>query len=155
MDDVIEAYGDREIETQRGRESVAPVLQQLLSTIQCDACQSAVRSGGQQTVSFLLLEGLTIPVLGCDDHLEQLSSTCDLSSEDTANIVHHRPAGGLSCPSCRLAPYNSSHPLIQVRDGAIVPIACPEHQSEIVQRFRTGLRTRQRLTSDLVTHSDP
>jgi hypothetical protein len=84
-----------------------------------------------------------------------LSSICDLSSEDTADILHHQPAGGLSCPSCRLAPYNASNSLIRVQDGAVVPIACPEHQSEIVQRFQTGLRTRQRLTSDLVTHSDP
>lgn len=132
----------------------SPDVQQSLSTIQCDACQSAVQSGGQQTVSFLLLEGLTIPVLGCDDHLEQFSLICELSSDNTADLLHHRPAGGLSCPSCRLAPYNAPYPLIQVQDGAIVPIACPEHQSEIAQRFQTGLRTRQQLTSDLVTHID-
>ncbi|NUC72952.1 hypothetical protein HTZ84_11625 [Haloterrigena sp. SYSU A558-1] len=132
----------------------SPDVQQPLSTIQCDVWRSAVRSGGQQTVSFLLLERLTIPLLGCDDHLEQFSSICELSTDDTAEIVHHRPAGGLSCPSCRLAPYNTSYPLIRVRDGAIVPIACPEHQSEIVQRFQTGLRTQQQLTSDFVTHID-
>ncbi|MDS0474005.1 hypothetical protein [Natrinema sp. 1APR25-10V2] len=133
----------------------SPDVQQTESAIRCDACQSTVRSGGQQAMSFLLLEGLTVPVLGCDDHLERFSSICGLSSEDAADILHHRPAGGLSCPSCRLAPNNASHPLIQVRDGAIVPIACPEHQSEIVQRFRTGLRTRQRLMSDPVSRSNP
>lgn len=100
-------------------------------------------------MSFLLLDQLTIPVLSCDEHLEQFSSVCGLTSEDTADLLSHRPAGGVSCPSCRLAPYNSSHPLVQVQDGAIIPMACPKHQSEIVQRFHTGIQTQHQLTASL------
>lgn len=126
-------------------------VQQSLSAIGCDACQSAVESGGQQELSFLLLDQLTIPVLSCDEHLEQFSSVCGLTSEDTADLLHHRPAGGVSCPSCRLAPYNSPHPVIQVQDGAIIPMACSKHQSEIVQRFHTGIQTQHQLTTSLDT----
>lgn len=129
-------------------------VQQPASAIQCDECESAVQSGGQQALSFLLLDQLTIPVISCDDHLEQFSSVCELTSEDPANLLHHQPAGGLPCPSCRLAPYNAPHPMIQVQDGALVPMACPKHQSEIVQRFQTGLQTQQQLTSGLNTPAD-
>lgn len=128
-----------------------PDLQQSSSAIGCDTCQSIVQSGGQQEVSFLLLDQLTIPVLSCDEHLEQFSSICGLTSEDTVDLLHHRPAGGVSCPSCRLSPYNSSHSLVHVRDGAILTMACPEHQSEIVQRFYTGLQTQYQLTTGLDT----
>ncbi|ELY96181.1 hypothetical protein C483_00105 [Natrialba hulunbeirensis JCM 10989] len=131
----------------------APDVQQPLSAIGCDACQSVVQSDGQQDVAFLLLDQLTISVLSCDEHLEQFSSVCGLTSEDTADLLHHRPAGGVSCPGCRLAPYNSSHPLIQVQDGALIPMACPKHQSKIVQRFHTGLQTQQQLTTGLDTTS--
>ena len=129
----------------------SPDDQQSLSAIGCDACQSAVQSGGQQEVSFLLLDQLTIPVLSCDEHLEEFSSVCGLTSKDTADLLHHRPAGGVSCPSCRLAPYNVPHPLVQVQDGVILPMACPKHQSEIVQRFYTGIQTQHQLTVGLDT----
>ncbi len=133
----------------------SPDIQQSLSAIGCDACQSAVQSGSQQEVSFLLLDQLTIPVLSCDDHLEQFSSICGLTSEDTADLLHHRPAGGLSCPNCRLAPYNSPHPLVQVQNGVILPMACPEHQSELVQRFHTGIQTQHQMTTGLDTNTSP
>lgn len=129
--------------------------QQSLAVVRCDDCQSVVESGGQQEFSFLLLEQLTIPVLGCDDHLEQFASVCELTAEESAELLDHRPAGGLPCPGCRLAPYDSPHPLIQVRNGAVVPMACSDHQSEILERFRTGLRTRHQLTTDLGTSPDP
>ncbi len=32
-------------------------------------------------------------------------------------------------------------------------MACPEHQSKIVQRFHTGLQTQQQLRTDLDTTS--
>lgn len=133
----------------------SPTVQQPASVIGCDACQSAVQSGGQQDLAFLLLDQLTLPILSCDDHLEQFSSVCELTSEDTADLLHHRPAGGLSCPSCRLAPHNPPHPLVQVQEGAIIPMACPKHQSEIVQRFQTGLQTQHQLTSGLDTGTGP
>ncbi|QLK26636.1 hypothetical protein HYG81_03190 [Natrinema zhouii] len=121
------------------------------SPIHCDECRSAIRSDRQQAVSFLLLDQLTIPVLSCDDHLERFASICGLTSESTADLLNHRPAGGICCPSCRLAPYNSSRPVIPIEDGVLVPMACPEHQSEIVQRFHTGLQTQQQLSTSLRT----
>ncbi|MDQ2052805.1 hypothetical protein RBH26_20400 [Natronolimnohabitans sp. A-GB9] len=121
------------------------------SPIHCEACQSAFRSGSRQAVSFLLLDHLTVPALGCDDHLEQFASVCGLTSEDTADLLQHRPAGGIRCPGCRLAPHSTAHPMLSVREGAVTPMACPDHQAEIVQRFQTGLRTRQQLSADIGT----
>jgi hypothetical protein len=120
-----------------------------LPAIDCDACQSALDPESQHAVSFLLLDHLRIPVLSCDDHLEQFTSICGLSSDDTATLLHHHPAGGISCPGCRFASYSMARSLVPVQDGAIVPIACPEHQSKIIQRFQTGLQTHQQLTSGL------
>jgi len=119
--------------------------------IRCDECRSALRSDRQQAVSFLLLDQLTIPVLSCDDHLERFTSICGLTTEATADLLHHRPAGGITCPGCRLAPYSSTQHMIPVQEGIIVPMACPEHQSEIVQRFQTGLQTQQQLSVSLGT----
>lgn len=118
-----------------------------LPAIECDACQSALDPDSQQAASFLLLDQLRIPVLSCDDHLEQFSSICGLTSDDTATVLHHHPAGGISCPGCRFASYSAAQSIVPVQDGAIVPIACPEHQSKIIQRFHTGLQTHQQLTS--------
>ena len=121
------------------------------STIRCEECQSAFRSESRQAISFLLLDQLTIPAIGCDDHLEQFSSICDLTTTDTADLLDHRPAGGICCPGCRLAPNNSPHPMIPIQDGAVVVVACSEHQSEIVQRFHAGLQTRRYLTASSST----
>ena len=122
--------------------------------IDCDACQSVLDPDGQQSVSFLLLDHLRIPLLSCDDHLEQFTSICELTSNDTATLLHHQPAGGISCPGCRFASYSMAQSLVPVQDGAIVPVACPEHQSKIIQRFQTGLQTHQQLTSGLGTTTD-
>ena len=123
--------------------------------IDCDACQSVLDPDGPQSVSFLLLDHLRIPLLSCDDHLERFTSICGLSSNDTATLLHHQPAGGISCPGCRLASYSTAQSLVPVQDGAIVPIACPEHQSKIIQRFQTGLQTHRQLTSSLDTVHGP
>lgn len=125
---------------------------QSYPAIPCDECQAAFESGSQQAISFLLLDQLTMPLLSCDHHLEQFTSICGLTTEGTADILHHRPAGGIPCPGCRLAPYDQSQPMIPVQDGAIAVVACPEHQSEIVDRFRTGLQTQQQLTTTLDTN---
>lgn len=133
----------------------SPAPHQPPSAVDCEACRSAVRSDGRQSLSFLLLDQLTIPVLSCDEHLEQFSAVCELSTDGAAELLDHRPAGGLSCPGCRLASSESPHPLIRVRDGALVPLACSEHQSELVQRFQAGLEMKHRLTSGIETSTDP
>lgn len=128
-------------------------MNQGQSAIHCESCQSALRSDSHQAVSFLLLDQLTIPLISCDDHLEQFTSLCGLTTEDTATLLHHHPAGGICCPACRLAPYTSAQPIISLQDGAIAVIACPEHQAEIANRFQTGLQTQQQLTSTLGTNT--
>ena len=115
--------------------------------ILCDACESALHSHGGDTISFLLLDQLTLPLIGCDTHLEQFTTICGFTTEDTAELLSHRPAGGISCPSCHLAPYNLNQPLIPVQSGAAAVLACPEHQTEIVERFHTGLEIQQKLTA--------
>lgn len=106
---------------------------------------------GQQSLSFLLLDQLRIPMLSCDDHLAQFSSICGLTTDETADLLHHRPAGGVCCPACRRVPYAAGQSMIPVQDGAIVPLACPKHRAELVQRFQSGLRTNQQLTVSLET----
>ncbi len=118
-------------------------------SIRCTACESALDSPGRNTVSFLLLDQLTIPLVGCDAHLEQFSSLCGLATDQSATLLSHRPAGGLPCPGCRNAPYSPQHPVVPVGDGGLVLLACPTHQSEILTRFRTGRRVHHRLDSSL------
>jgi len=119
--------------------------------IPCDACESALHSHRSHTISFLLLDQLTLPLIGCDDHLEQFTAVCGITTEHAAELLDHRPAGGISCPSCHLAPHNPNQPLIPVQNGAVAALACPEHQVEIVDRFHTGLDTQQTLTASLDT----
>jgi hypothetical protein len=128
-----------------------PDFMQDYSAVQCDDCQSVLESGGEQFMSFLLLDQLTIPVISCDNHLEEFTSICGLTTENTVDLLHHEPAGGIRCPGCRVAPYNPVQPLIPVQGGAIAVSACPDHQLEIVNRFQTGLQTQQRLSSGLDT----
>jgi hypothetical protein len=114
--------------------------------IQCDACQSALESPDGPP-SFLLLDQLTVPLVGCTDHLAQFKSVCGYTTTATAEILNHRPAGGVGCPSCHLAPHSPQQPVVQVQDGAVAVLACPKHQSELITRFHAGLDTQQQLTA--------
>ena len=44
-----------------------------LQRIQCSMCKAALESPGRETVSFLLLDQFTIPLVGCPEHLQQFS----------------------------------------------------------------------------------
>lgn len=119
--------------------------------IDCDACQSAVDPEGRQDVSFLLLDHLTVPVLSCDDHLDEFAGVCSLTTDDSAELLDHRPAGGITCPACRNARYSATQPMIPVQDGVLALLACPEHQAAIAGRYQSGLETQQQLTSNLTS----
>lgn len=118
-------------------------------TVQCDACESAFQSATSRTVSFLLLDQLRVPLVGCDDHLERFASVCGLTTDQPESLLDHRPAGGISCPSCQLALTNSEQPVIPVQDGAVALLACSAHQTELIDRFRTGLGAEEQLTASL------
>ncbi|CDK38434.1 hypothetical protein [Halorubrum sp. AJ67] len=123
--------------------------------VQCAACESALRSPGRGNLSFLLLDQLTIPLVGCDDHLEEFRSLCGLATESRAELLDHHPAGGVNCPSCRHAPHQPQR-VIPVGNGGLAVLACETHQSDILSRFSTGLQVRQHLTSSLDgTSTDP
>lgn len=117
--------------------------------IQCDACESALHSTTSRTVSFLLLDQLTVPLVGCDDHLERFASVCGFTTDQTGSLLDHRPAGGISCPSCQLALTNPEQPVIPVQDGAVALLACPEHQTELIGRFHTGLDAEEQFMMSL------
>ena len=118
-------------------------------SIQCTACESALRSPGRDTVSFLLVDRFTIPLVGCENHLKQFSSICGLTAESDTTLLSHPPAGGVPCPGCRHARHTVEQPVVPLHGGALAVLACPRHQSEIVARFREGLQTRHHLTASL------
>jgi len=126
-----------------------PADSQGQASIQCDACESVLYSRGEQAVAFLLVDRLRVPLVGCDEHLDQFTDICGFTTEETVELLNHRPAGGINCPNCHLAPYNSGHPVVPVQTGAVAVLACPEHQIAAVERFQAGLETRHQLTSSL------
>lgn len=121
-------------------------------SIRCDACQSILNAPGQEAVSFLLVDDLRIPLMGCDAHLETFRSFCGMTTEETAKLLEHRPAGGLTCPGCQNAPQTTAQTMLPVQDGALALIACPKHQAAATHRFQTGFHTHTQLTTPLNTH---
>lgn len=125
-------------------------------SIRCTACESALDSPGRESVSFLLLDQLTVPLVGCDDHLEQFSTLCGLATDDNPELLGHRPAGGVTCPGCRHAAYDIQQLVIPIGSGGLAVLACETHQSAVIDRFRTGLRVQRQLNSSLEAFStDP
>lgn len=122
-----------------------------MPVIQCDACRSAHDSPGRDSMAFFLMDTLTVPLVGCDDHLEQFRSVCSHTSRASASLVKHRPAGGIVCPGCRLAPNNPHQPMIPIGDGFIGVLACSTHGSEVIDRFQAGLETKRQLASSVRT----
>lgn len=116
--------------------------------VRCPACRSALDDLGQQGLSFMLLDGLTIPLVGCDRHLEQFTTACGLTSTETVTHLTHRPAGGIHCPACRLSVHEPGYPLVPVGEGAVMILGCERHQAEALGRFSSGSKTQQRLTAD-------
>lgn len=117
----------------------------------CDACTAALASPNRETISFLLFDQFTVPVLGCPDHLERFGAVCGLTTEDTATLLEHRPAGGVTCPGCRQAPHRPGHTVLPVGDGGVAVLTCRPHQADVVGRFRAGLQAQHHLTSTLAT----
>lgn len=117
--------------------------------VRCTACESALQSPGRDGTSFLLLDQFTVPLVGCDNHLEEFCALCSLAAEGRAELLNHRPAGGVHCPSCRHAPHNPRHPIIPVGGGGLAILTCSTHRSDILARFRTGLQVRHHLNSSL------
>ena len=117
--------------------------------IGCAACRTALTGDGRDGLSFLLVDHLTVPLVGCDEHLERFVAACDLTTQDSADLLNHRPAGGIQCPSCRLAVHEASQPMVPVDDGVVVVPACPNHRTDTIDRFHTGLQTRKQLTTSL------
>lgn len=118
-------------------------------SIRCEACRSALESPGRDTVSFLLLDQLTIPLVGCETHLEQFRSVCGLTSQNRNELLGYPPAGGLPCPGCRNAAHSVEQPILPLDGGALAVLTCASHRSEIVSRFQTGLETQRQLTTSL------
>ena len=116
--------------------------------VPCDDCRSALDSVSRDSVSFLLLDQFTVPVVGCTDHLEQFRAVCGFTTDGRAELLAHQPAGGITCPACRRGSQAAGHAMIPIAGGAAVLLGCPDHQSKIASRYQTGQRTRRQLADD-------
>jgi len=114
----------------------------------CPDCQAALEATGRDAVSFLLVDSLTVPVVGCEVHLEQFCLLCGLTSDETAKLLSHRPAGGIQCPGCRRADRSHEHPIAQLGHGVAAVLACDTHGEAILERFQAGLQARGQVPGD-------
>ncbi len=125
------------------------LAEQLGPSLQCDDCKAALESGGRQAVSFLLVETLTVPLVGCEAHLEQFRAICELTTEEAAQLLSHLPAGGIQCPGCRRSNHALGMPVVLIEAGAVGVLGCSRHAQEAVDRFQSGLEIRHQLGVDL------
>jgi hypothetical protein len=123
-----------------------------LAAVSCAACRTALRQGGGDAVSFLLLDELRVPLVGCEAHLARFARTCGLTTEGSADLLAHRPAGGIGCPGCRLAPRRPDQVVVPVADGAVAVVACDTHRDAACARYEAGGEARGHLTADLDDH---
>ena len=114
-------------------------------SLPCPDCRAALEATGRDAVSFLLVDSLTVPVVGCEVHLEQFRLLCGLTSEETAKLLSHRPAGGIQCPGCRRADRSHEHPVVRIGHGAAAVLACEAHEADVLNRLQAGLQTRGQL----------
>ena len=117
----------------------------LVDRPHCPDCRAALESGGRQAISFLLVETLTVPVVGCEDHLEEFRAICELTTEGSAELLDHLPAGGIQCPACRNHQQGGGMPLIFVEAGAVGVLACERHATAVIECYQSGRQTRQQL----------
>lgn len=117
--------------------------------IQCDDCKAALESGGRQAVSFLLIETLTVPLVGCDAHLEQFRALCGLSTDESAKLLSHLPAGGIQCPGCRQSHHSIGMPVVMIEGGAVGIRTCSDHAEAVLDRYQSGLDVRQQIGADV------
>ncbi|MFP4218853.1 MAG: hypothetical protein ACLFR6_08500 [Salinarchaeum sp.] len=103
--------------------------------IGCQACEQALRTGGPSDRSVLLLDTLRVPLIGCADTEPEL--------------LQHRPAGGLGCPSCQLAMTRPVHPIVPVGNGAVSVLGCQKHQTAAIDRYQDGLAMAEHLSASL------
>lgn len=127
----------------------SPTDDEPLSALDCEACRATLRGGGADAVSFLLLDHLRIPLVGCDEHLARFAQTCGLTTENDADLLDHRPAGSIACPSCRLAPRRPGQSVVPIAGGGIAVVACDQHRDAVVERYRAGRDVRRRLLTGL------
>jgi hypothetical protein len=130
----------------------APPRDDPLAAVPCAACRRALRGGGLDAVSFLLLDELRVPLVGCAEHTARFARTCGLTTAGSAELLAHRPAGGVGCPGCRLAPRRPDQAVVPVVDGAVAVVACETHREAARARYRTGTAARGHLTADVDDH---
>ncbi len=115
----------------------------------CQACEQALRSGGPSDRSVLLLDTLRVPLVGCAEHRDHFASVCGLTTTAEHELLQHRPAGGLGCPSCQLAMTRPTHPVVPVGDGAVGVLGCQDHQTAAIDRYQDGLAMAEHLSASL------
>jgi len=117
--------------------------------LECEDCKAALEAGGRQAISFLLVDTLTVPLVGCEAHLEQFRAICELTSEESATLLSHVPAGGIQCPGCRRSNHGMGVPVVLVEAGVVGVLGCSTHAQDVLDRFQSGLEIRRQLGSDV------
>jgi len=76
---------------------------------------------------------------------EEFRAICELTTEGSAELLDHLPAGGIQCPACRNHQQGGGMPLIFVEAGAVGVLACERHATAVIECYQSGRQTRQQL----------